>query len=726
MTTHQLPGLHPRSLATYLAALGLIRAVARQTDSSLRAHWHGDELVVDSTIADLASWLVEDYRPAPIVSPWNGGSGFGAKDKKPKEVLDAVRVSTGARVHELRSAIDLAASVLERGQAAGWGKARTVTELRNRCPESLLGWLDACVVVREDDSVFPPLLGTGGNDGRLDFSTNFHQRLVEVIPELGGDAVRSERWAWELMGGGTGERLVSGAVGQFDPAAAGGRNSSPFGAAESLVNPWLFVLLIEGVMYFASGLARRQGAGGDRAAMPFCVYASPDGPTLGAPGETSRGEIWTPVWTQPLAAAEIGQLFLESRASWQGMTASRATEMYAALKSYGVSRSIARFVRYGLHQRNGLAFSAVRLDEINVEAKPAVTLSVEPARVMTAFGRASGGAVVAAKRRFDRNHLAYVRNVRAEDLRDMLAEQTLADLAVLRSTAARDSLGRRRVTPRAGAYVKFLHAHVDMAREFRVGAALASVGYNDTSGRAHPLRQLVVGHLPTGPREVWAEPKVRGLGVRPLSAVLSDAVLWRARQAELAGSVQRGFVPFPIRTVTAPWPDLHAWVAGELDEEAVSRAFLACLALDWRGTERPWPIVGLLRVPHPELAVLQAFASGHLSSSPDQARPAEAGRVGLKRDWPSRFLTEAADTGHLPPSRTGAVMNEAVALLRRFGWSATPPLRTRTTRERIIGALVAGSTTRPLERLGAHLILATEATEAHPPNSPLEKETIRG
>ena len=29
--------------------------------------------------------------------------------------------------------------------------------------------------------VFPPLLGTGGNDGRLDFSTNFHQWLLDVI-----------------------------------------------------------------------------------------------------------------------------------------------------------------------------------------------------------------------------------------------------------------------------------------------------------------------------------------------------------------------------------------------------------------------------------------------------------------------------------------------------------------------------------------------------------------
>ncbi len=63
-----------------------------------------------------------------------------------------------------------------------------VLEFRNRCPDELLPWIDAAVVLAGDGPVFPPLLGTGGNDGRLDFSTNFHQSLLDVIetPRFGG------------------------------------------------------------------------------------------------------------------------------------------------------------------------------------------------------------------------------------------------------------------------------------------------------------------------------------------------------------------------------------------------------------------------------------------------------------------------------------------------------------------------------------------------------------
>ena len=47
-------------------------------------------------------------------------------------------------------------------------------------------WLDVCFVLGEDGPSFFPLLGTGGNDGRLDFTNNFMQRLADVIPFAAG------------------------------------------------------------------------------------------------------------------------------------------------------------------------------------------------------------------------------------------------------------------------------------------------------------------------------------------------------------------------------------------------------------------------------------------------------------------------------------------------------------------------------------------------------------
>jgi CRISPR-associated protein Csx17 len=96
--------------------------------------------------------------------------------------------------------------------------------------------------------------------------------------------------------------------------------------------------------------------------MPFTVSFSPDGSSSGAAGEekTSRGEVWAPVWTRAWTLAEIRQLFGEARASWQGRPARRAVDFYAATRTLGVARGIERFVRYGLQQRNGLAFVAVQ------------------------------------------------------------------------------------------------------------------------------------------------------------------------------------------------------------------------------------------------------------------------------------------------------------------------------------------------------------------------------
>ena len=183
----------------------------------------------------------------------------------------------------------------------GGDKGRVVQEVRNRCPDALLPWIDAAVVLSGEGTFFPPLLGTGGNDGRLDFSTNFHQRLLDVLGMSAQEAGPSLAWARDLLGGTETEQLAKAAVGQFDPGSAGGPGSSPFGAADSLVNPWAYILLVEGALLFAASTARRNQhyrQGDERAAMPFTVYGSPDGSASGAAGEESRGEVWVPVWTR--------------------------------------------------------------------------------------------------------------------------------------------------------------------------------------------------------------------------------------------------------------------------------------------------------------------------------------------------------------------------------------------------------------------------------------------
>src|SRR5262249_36423463 len=283
---------------------------------------------------------------------------------------------TTPRLAAFQQAINAAGRVMTTARAAGWikpdakgiekivndeAKVRIVQEFRNRCPDVLLPWIDAAVVLTGQPPDFPPLLGTGGNGGRLDFSTNFHEQVLAVLGESPKDVERSRRWAGDLLAGTGTERLAEGPVGQFDPAAAGGQASSPFGSAPSLVNPWEYILLTEGALLFASGAARRYQHAAGRAAIPFTVRFSPDGSASGTAAETrtSRGEVWVPVWDRPCTLAEIRQLFGEARASWRGRPAQRAVDFYAATRTLGVERGISEFIRYGLQQRNGLAFVAV-------------------------------------------------------------------------------------------------------------------------------------------------------------------------------------------------------------------------------------------------------------------------------------------------------------------------------------------------------------------------------
>ena len=240
MTTHRCPGLASTGLMTYLAALGLAKVVGEQADPAVRFGWTGETFVLHTTVPDPVHFLVSGYRPTPVVSPWNGGSGFGAKDKSQRGFLERLHQSRGDRLALYRVTIEQALDVMGRREAAAgaWDKGRLVQELRNRLPDEALAWLDASVVLTLDltKPVFPPLIGTGGNDGRLDYSSNFHQRLIDVLPDLGAAPRTSEGWARDLLTGQTTVKLQSAAVGQFDPLGAGGPGSSVFGSADSRVN----------------------------------------------------------------------------------------------------------------------------------------------------------------------------------------------------------------------------------------------------------------------------------------------------------------------------------------------------------------------------------------------------------------------------------------------------------------------------------------------------------
>ncbi|MEJ7765568.1 MAG: hypothetical protein WKF86_08745, partial [Acidimicrobiales bacterium] len=79
-----LDGCRTQPLVSYLKALGVLRLVASQADPGVTALWEHDRFVLHTELSgtDLIAFFVDRYRPSPIVSPWNGGSGFHPKDNQ--------------------------------------------------------------------------------------------------------------------------------------------------------------------------------------------------------------------------------------------------------------------------------------------------------------------------------------------------------------------------------------------------------------------------------------------------------------------------------------------------------------------------------------------------------------------------------------------------------------------------------------------------------------------
>lgn len=382
MTEIALGGCRPVPLAGYLKALGVFRLVAEQADRAARAVWRDDVLVLESALDrdGLVAFFLDAYVPSPVVAPWNGGSGFHPKDNK--EGFDPVAASPHPRFAGLAAAIAVGRRLLdEQGleqRPDGAAKQRLLARLRAALPDDALSWLDAAVVIGAERPGYPPLLGTGGNDGRLDFTNNFLRRLVGLVDTLSGAARPEARPGLEgaLFGAPT-PRLGTGAIGQFAPGAAGGPNATTGFGRDALASDWDFVLMLEGALMFAASATRRLGAaGGESFAFPFTVRPTGGGGTglaLSDEGD-ARGEIWMPLWDRPAALPEIRALLSEGRATVGRRPARDGLDFARAAAGLGVVRGIAGFQRYGFLMRSGRAYVAAPLSRVPVRNVPAMAL----------------------------------------------------------------------------------------------------------------------------------------------------------------------------------------------------------------------------------------------------------------------------------------------------------------------------------------------------------------
>lgn len=376
-----LGGCRPTPLAHYLKALGVLRLVATQADPEARGAWREGRFVLGSTLDEgaLQEFLLHRYAPTPVLSPWNGGSGFYPKDNTAGIV--PLETSAATRFSPYRSAIAVARRVAEgrdKRPDAGPEKNSMLAACLATWSDEALAWFSSSVLLDDaGEPSYPSLLGTGGNDGRLDFSTNYMWRLVALFdPQTGAPSSEARALLPNALFGQPAAELPGGSIGQFNPGAAGGANAGVGFIGAPKWNPWDFVLMLEGAMVLrVAGLRKLESHARMQASAPFALRATARGFGSAADAEdAARGEQWLPLWPKLASFDEVKQLFGEARLRTGRRAAEGALDAARALGTLGVARGVNAFVRYSYLVRNGLSNLAVPTGVFEVRHHPEVRL----------------------------------------------------------------------------------------------------------------------------------------------------------------------------------------------------------------------------------------------------------------------------------------------------------------------------------------------------------------
>ncbi len=716
MNTVHLHGCRAEPLLSYLTGLGVVRLVGEQLDPDSSARWESDHLVIsgkDLSDTKLVDFFVEDYKPTPAVAPWNSGGGFQDEGKatspSAQRVIEKVRNSDLARLGPYREAIAAADEARRRARRIGLtkdgkvlkrGKAQLIEQCRGSFPDEALAWLDASVVLLDDDIRYPLILGTGGNVGRMDLSANFLEQLetAGLLEDSSGQPVRGRSDApisrallrHALFRDGE-VQLVPNSTSQFDPGAKGGPNSSAVGDGKALSNPWSFVLGIEGAMVFSSAAARRLSVesqtGSSKASMPFTVDATAAGYGSASTGENLKGELWAPLWRNDLSHREIQHLISEGRCQWGRRQARSGLDFVRATATLGIERSIDEFVRYLIGVRDGQSPLAVPIgrfkvrDRVRPEADLLRQLDGWVGKARFNFDRAPA-AVKSALNSLDREQFAVSTFGGAARLQAVLAVLAETEQAASRSTKYRQD---RHLKPISGLSAReWAPTLNDDSVEFRIAVGLASLHDRVSAGRP-TASEAVGGSLMTLLRPVvraqfgscWAKggPRVPNFGRRPLFEVLNDVVGVRAA---LACSARSGIeaddqvagLPFAFDYgLGVDLADVGRLLHGEVNEERLGAILSGLLLLEWRDsfsvvrdclTVPDDPVARLHAVSEPAYVVLAPFFAGRLPAAPTDLEPIPKRSIAVRPrpEWVGAIRTGRAHTA----------ARSAARLLHGRGW----------------------------------------------------------
>ncbi len=615
-----LPGCTPEPLMAYLKALGVLRLVSEQKDPNARGYWKNDAFQLRSSLEKdgLARFFLEEYKPTPIIAPWAGGSGFFKDDNI--EAVEAIYRSVSLRCTDYSFAIRKAREIIAAEKISEKpkddDKARLIRRYRRELPDSVVAWMDTVLAVQTTGQAFAPLFGSGGNDGRLDFTLNFMQRIRTLkLHEAGPADKQSCGWLENALSGAV-TNLSQASVGQFSPGRAGGPNATQGMEGGPTDNPWDFVLMIEGAIVLAAAAVRRLCPGdphSSRGSFPFTVrtVAAGFGTPAANDAQGSRGELWLPLWTHPTGLPELRQLFGEARAEISGRPAENGIEFAQAVAGLGVDRGLSVFNRFAFLKRSGKAYLATPIGRFHVESRAMIDLLRELGSTLEPLRRAAGDKNTPARfgsalHEIDTATFDFCKYGGKVHFRRVLVALGYVERALAQSTRFREE---KKLRPLSGLAAQWIKAADDNSTEFAVARSLASI--YDAGKKIGPLRANLEPVDGQGRYPTWAE---NGRSIVWNGAGLCENMANILQRRVIDGS-QKGCRELPLESrLRISLSSIAEFIDGNLDDDLIGNLLWGLILVRGDGHEnlprattskiplpRAYALLKLLFLPRPLL-----------------------------------------------------------------------------------------------------------------------------
>ena len=576
----------------YLKALGILKIIVEQNfDAKARGYWKDGIFCVQTelTEGDLIEAFLNRFQPSPALSPWNEAGGFKKKTGTDAKTVQQASKSGQDRFLRIKHAVQETQRVVGT-ESKSKDKDDFILKLRNELPDDVIRWLDACGSYAADKYQFAPFLGTGGNVGKMEISINYLKNLTMVFLDKKHEGSRLP-WLRSCLFSTNEARCVHSSVSQFAPGQVGGANATQGTEGKSMINPWDFILMIEGSLLMTSASSRKLSTDrGTKSVFPFTVEASAAGNSKlsqsDMDNQKGKGEVWLPLWERPASLGELKILFSEGRAELKGRQARSGVDFARAVAGLGVDRGIKSFMRFSIVEFVKAGVMATPLGLFNVTAKNNATLLREIDSWLAAMKRSCNDKTPArfrsALREIEQCIFDYCQygdnegdGTRFQRILVRLghAERIIASAPKFRA----DAKGLRPLGPLTSDWIA---AADDRSPEFEISLALASLHHPEVGGIRLNLEDVEI----RGRQISWTDRNHAAVWTgEDLFTNLAAVLYRRVMVADKAGKRSAALASAHRATLAS----VGEFCAGNLDEKRITELLWALSLCDTRAYQRP-------------------------------------------------------------------------------------------------------------------------------------------